>query len=70
MDIVYIKNGCMAVNYNWWYALQLARPVNSVLLQQYISECGSTLYVGMALVISFSLYIGIGATFQNKPIIA
>ena len=30
-----------------------------------IRECGSTLYVGMAQGVSFSLYIGIGAKFQN-----
>ena len=30
-----------------------------------IRECGSTLYVGMAQGISFSLYIGIGAKFEN-----
>ena len=28
-------------------------------------ECGSTLYVGMAQGVSFSLYIGIGAEFEN-----
>ena len=31
----------------------------------YIRECGSTPYVGMAQGVSFSLYIGIGAKFQN-----
>ena len=31
----------------------------------FIRECGSTLYVGMAQGVSFSLYIGIGAKFQN-----
>ena len=31
----------------------------------YIRECGSTLYVGMAQGVSFSLYIGIGAKFEN-----
>ena len=31
----------------------------------YIRECGSILYVGMAEGVSFSLYIGIGAKFQN-----
>ena len=31
----------------------------------YIRECGSTLYVGMAQGVSLSLYIGIGAKFQN-----
>ena len=30
-----------------------------------IRECGSTLYVGMAQGVSFSLYIGIGAKFEN-----
>ena len=30
-----------------------------------IRECGSTLYVGMAQGVSFSLYIGIGARFEN-----
>ena len=30
-----------------------------------IRECGSTLYVGMAQGVSFSLYISIGAMFQN-----
>ena len=46
MDIVYIKNGYMVVNYNWWYALQLAvlqmfsilRPVNSTYSYSGISE--------------------------------
>ena len=35
----------------------------------YIRECGSTLYVEMAQGVSFSLYIGIGAKFENtqKP---
>ena len=28
-------------------------------------ECGSTIYVGMAQGVSFSLYIGIGAKFEN-----
>ena len=32
-----------------------------------IRECGSTLYVGMAQGVSFSLYIGIGAKFENTP---
>ena len=31
----------------------------------YIRECSSTLYVGMAQGVSFSLYIGIGAKFEN-----
>ena len=31
----------------------------------YIRECGSTLYVGMAQGVSLSLYIGIGAKFEN-----
>ena len=31
----------------------------------YIRECGSTLNVGMAQGVSFSLYIGIGAKFEN-----
>ena len=31
-----------------------------------IRECGSTLYVGMIRVVSFSLYIGIGAKFRNR----
>ena len=30
-----------------------------------IRECGSTLYVGMARGVSFSLYIGIGAKLEN-----
>ena len=30
-----------------------------------IRECGSTLYVGMAQGVSFSLYIGIVAKFEN-----
>ena len=30
-----------------------------------IRECGSTLYVGMAQGVSLSLYIGIGAKFEN-----
>ena len=30
-----------------------------------IRECGSTLYVGMAQGVSYSLYIGIGAKFEN-----
>ena len=30
-----------------------------------IRECGSTLYVGMAQGVSFSLYIGIEAKFEN-----
>ena len=30
-----------------------------------IRECGSTLYVGMAQGVSFALYIGIGAKFEN-----
>ena len=30
-----------------------------------IRECGSTLYVGMAQDVSFSLYIGIGAKFEK-----
>ena len=29
------------------------------------SECGNTLYVGMAHGVSFSLYIGIGAKLEN-----
>ena len=32
-----------------------------------IRECGSTLYVGMAQGVSFSLYIGIGAKIKNTP---
>ena len=35
------------------------------MLKIVIRECGSTLYVGMAQGVSFSLYIGIGAKFQN-----
>ena len=31
----------------------------------YIRECGNTPYVGMAQGVSFSLYIGIGAKFEN-----
>ena len=31
-----------------------------------IRECGSTLYVGMVRVVSFSLYMGIGAKSQNR----
>ena len=31
----------------------------------HIRECGSTLYVGMAQGVSFSVYIGIGAKFEN-----
>ena len=31
----------------------------------FIRECGSTLYVGMAQGVSLSLYIGIGAKFEN-----
>ena len=31
----------------------------------YIRECGSTLYVGMAQGVSFSLYIGIRAKSEN-----
>ena len=31
----------------------------------YIRECSSTLYVGMAQGVSFSLYIGTGAKFEN-----
>ena len=31
-----------------------------------IRECGSTLYVGMVRVVSFFLYIGIGAKFRNR----
>ena len=34
-------------------------------VQYSIRECGSTLYVGMAQGVSFSLYIGIGAKFEN-----
>ena len=34
-------------------------------LSRHIRECGSTLYVGMAQGVSFSLYIGIGAKFEN-----
>ena len=34
-----------------------------VWLHARIRECGSTLYVGMAKGVSFSLYIGIGAKF-------
>ena len=30
-----------------------------------IRGCGTTLYVGMAQGVSFSLYIGIGVKFQN-----
>ena len=30
-----------------------------------IRECSSTLYVGVAQGVSFSLYIGIGAKFKN-----
>ena len=36
----------------------------SVMLSD-IRECGSTLYVGLAQGVSFSLYIGIGAKFEN-----
>ena len=32
---------------------------------KYIRECGSTLYVEMAQGVSLSLYIGIGAKFEN-----
>ena len=39
--------------------------VASFCLHVYIRECGSTLYVGMAQGVSFSLYIGIGAKFEN-----
>ena len=35
------------------------------LLCMYIRECSSTLYVGMAQGVSLSLYIGIGAKFEN-----
>ena len=35
-----------------------------------IREYGSTLYVGMVLVVSFSTYIGIGAKFRNRLKIA
>ena len=50
--------------------MQLFQP--SYILEAYshfhmcsIRECGSTLYVGMAQGVSFSLYIGIGAKFEN-----
>ena len=36
------------------------------IVQCIIRECGSTLYVGMVRVVSFSLYIGIGAKFRNR----
>ena len=43
--------------------------MNKVLVQWsltcLIRECGSTLYVGMAQGVSLSLYIGIGAKFEN-----
>ena len=35
-----------------------------------IREYGSTLYVGMVRVVSFSLYIGIGAKIRNRLKIA
>ena len=38
---------------------------HSIHIYIYIRECGSTLYVGMAQGVSFSLYIGIGAKFEN-----
>ena len=38
---------------------------DNLLSQKYIRECGSTLYVGMAQGVSFPLYIGIGAKFEN-----
>ena len=39
-------------------------------IYEYIREYGSTLYVGMVLVVSFSPYIGIGAKFRIRLKIA
>ena len=38
---------------------------NNTTVASRIRECGSTLYVGMAQGVSFSLYIGIEAKFEN-----
>ena len=62
---------------NWrFYTTNICNDYNIIILcnyntedpagmLQYISECGSTLYVGMAQGVSFFLYIGIGAKFEN-----
>ena len=41
------------------------RLLENIILHLSIRECGSTLYVGVAQGVSFSLYIGIGAKFEN-----
>ena len=58
-----------------WCGTQSAPEENTIYIYIYIyivqqsdisiRECGSTLYVGMAQGVSFSLYIGIGAKFEN-----
>ena len=45
--------------------LSESKYVVIIILCTIITECGSTLYVGMAQGVSFSLYIGIGAKFEN-----
>ena len=45
--------------------LLIATVIAAVIQSAVIRECGSTLYVGIAQGVSFSLYIGIGAKFQN-----
>ena len=45
-------------------AVVLAFTANKQTLSM-VRECGSTLYVGMAQGVSFPLYIGIGAKFEN-----
>ena len=45
--------------------IQCVWEVVSVEGEWFTRECSSTLYVGMAQGVSFSLYIGIGAKFEN-----
>ena len=44
----------------------LKKEIQNNVAHYSIRECGSTLYVGMVRVVSFSLYIGIGAKFRNR----
>ena len=44
--------------------------ITYIVLYCIIREYGSTLYVGMVRVVTFSLYIGIGAKIQNRLKIA
>ena len=45
--------------------LLIATVIAAVIQSAVIRECGSTLYVGIAQGVSFSLYIGIEAKFEN-----